>query len=295
MSERLTLVVCAYQMARELPRTIFTLSRAYQRAAQDLDYEIVVIDNGSSPPVDLAGLRAIASNVSVRRFDGADASPVSAINATVAQSRGDVIGLMIDGARMASPGLLAAQAKARAAEPDGLIGTLGFHLGQDVQMRSVAAGYDQAAEDALLDSVAWQDDGYRLFDVSVLAGSSVRGWYGAIGESNAVFLTRTLWERLGGFDERFRTPGGGLANLDFWERAVRIAPPLILLGEATFHQVHGGAATNGTAGDRRAMRDEYEAIRGRPYVFPNYTPVCVAPLGPPHPAAKVPPAPPRNG
>ena len=35
-----------------------------------------------------------------------------------------------------------------------------------------------------------------------------------MAESNALFMDRDLWLELGGYDERFTTPGGGLANLD---------------------------------------------------------------------------------
>ncbi|MCA2011140.1 glycosyltransferase [Cereibacter sphaeroides] len=259
---KLSLVVCAYDMARELPRTIQTLSRAYQRGIDGLDYEIVVLDNGSPEPVDEAALRAITGNLRVVRIDDADPSPVRALNAVVRETSGDLIGLLIDGARMASPGLLRNALQAHRCDADKIIGTLAFHLGPDVQMRSVPAGYDQATEDSLLASTPWREDGYRLFDISVLAGSSAQGWFGTIAESNAVFLGRTLWSRLGGLEERFQSPGGGKANLDFWRRAVAASDfmPWILLGEGTFHQVHGGAATNGTDEARRLMSEEYRQI-----------------------------------
>ena len=38
-----------YDMAREAPRTLHSLSRAYQRDIDDLAYEVIVVDNGSSP------------------------------------------------------------------------------------------------------------------------------------------------------------------------------------------------------------------------------------------------------
>ena len=44
----LSLVVCAYKMSRELPRTLFTLSKDYQRGIDDLEYEIVVVDHGAA-------------------------------------------------------------------------------------------------------------------------------------------------------------------------------------------------------------------------------------------------------
>src|SRR4029453_5975812 len=43
----LSVVVVFYNMRREAARTLHSLSRSYQRDVQDLDYEVLVIDNGS--------------------------------------------------------------------------------------------------------------------------------------------------------------------------------------------------------------------------------------------------------
>jgi len=101
-------------------------------------------------------------------------------------------------------------------------------------------------EDALLAAIHWPEDGYRLFEIAIFAGSCVGGWFRPIGESNAVFICRDAYIRLGGFDERFDLPGGGFVNLDFFRRAVlrEGSELVVLLGEGTFHQLHGGIATN---------------------------------------------------
>lgn len=85
-------------------------------------------------------------------------------------------------------------------------------------------------------------------------------------------MDRKLWHMLGGLDERFQTRGGGYVNLDLWERAVAVSDgiPWMILGEGTFHQVHGGAATNGTAQDRLVMAAEYQRIHGRHHTSPKY-------------------------
>jgi hypothetical protein len=156
--------------------------------------------------------------------------------------------------------------------PRAIVLTLGFHLGPEVQMKSVRDGYDQRAEDQLLERCRWTDDPYRLFEVSSLAGSSANGWLAPISESNAIFMRRELWRELGGFDERYITPGGGFANLDLLERAVGLPGCVVvtLLGEGTFHQVHGGVATNAPGGIPKQFAAEYQAIRGRPYRQPAY-------------------------
>lgn len=274
---KLSIVVIGYNMARELPRTIRTLAPACQRDISADDYEIIVIDNGSTQPFDADALRQLGPNISVHAIADAPPSPVQAINHGLALARGELIGVCIDGARMASPRLLATALEAARLHPRPVIGTLAFHLGPDVQSRSVANGYDQAVEDALLASVDWVADGYSLYTISVFAASSADGWLTIPAETNALFLTREHWQALGGYDPAFTAPGGGLVNLDTWARAC--ADPsgrvILLLGEATFHQVHGGIATNSTVSKWPMFHDEYVRIRGSDYVRPTGMPLLV--------------------
>ena len=59
-------------------------------------------------------------------------------------------------------------------------------------------------------------------------------------------MRREMWDELGGYDEAFASPGGGLVNIDTLVRALELpgALPVLMIGEATFHQVHGGVTTN---------------------------------------------------
>ena len=43
----LSVVVVFYNMRREAARTLHSLSRAYQEGIDDLDYEVLVVENGS--------------------------------------------------------------------------------------------------------------------------------------------------------------------------------------------------------------------------------------------------------
>lgn len=270
----LSVVLVAYNMAREIPRTVQSLSAAMQRGIAQDDYEILLVDNGSTQPFDEALCRRLAPNLRVIRVPDAGPSPVRAINMGLGQARGELVGVCIDGARMASPGLLAAARAAASIHPRVVVGTLAFHLGPDLQQRSVAKGYNQQVEDALLAASGWESDGYRLFDVSVFAGSSQDGWFVVPAETNALFLRRELWSELGGFDENFVGPGGGLANLDTWARACALpgAQVVLLLGEATFHQVHGGIATNSTTSRWDVFHEEFVRVRGHAYQRPRPVP-----------------------
>jgi hypothetical protein len=181
-----------------------------------------------------------------------------------------VKGLIVDGARLASPGLLAGALVAVRLADRSVVTAPAFHLGDAPHMRAVETGYDRSVEDTLLDGCGWRDDGYRLFGVSTPAGSSGRGLFGPMGESSSLFAPALLWDELGGMDERFALPGGGLANHDLYLRACGLpgAELTVLLGEGTFHQYHGGAATSRRFGWDE-MQADYTAIRGVPHRPPR--------------------------
>jgi hypothetical protein len=263
-------------MARELPRTLTTLSAAYQRDIAADDYEIVLVDNGSAEPVSASVLDGLGVPARLERIDPAPPSPARAANRGIELATGDLVGLIVDGARMASPGLLAtARLGARLADRP-VVSTLGWHLGPARHMQAREVGYDQSVEDELLAGIDWLHDGYQLFSASVLNGSSAWGWFEPIAESSALFLPRALWAELGGLDEAFALPGGGLVNHDLYLRACSLdgARLVTLLGEGTFHQYHGGAAT-GVRFGWEEMRDDYIRLKGEPYAAPTVEPLFV--------------------
>ena len=272
---KLSVIVIGYNMARELPRTIRSLSLAMQRDIDPGDYEVILIDNGSTQNCDENDLRRLLPGLVMYRMQNATVSPVPAVNFGLTVARGDLVGVCIDGARLISPGLLSKALVASQLHRRPVIGTIAFHLGPDVQMESVKRGYNQAIEDEFLARSGWEADGYRLFTIAAFAGSSAGGWFDLPAESNAFFLRAEHWRALGGWDEGFVTPGGGLVNLDTWARVC--ADPtgelIMLLGEATFHQVHGGIATNNLNPPWELFHEEYRRLRGRPYERPTRRPL----------------------
>ena len=270
----LSVIVISFNMTRELPRTLQTLSPKIQIDIDTDDYEIIVMDNGSTEKPTNEQLESIAPNISCYEFPNPTVSPVPAINQALKIAKGDIIGVMIDGARMASPGLLKGVLEAASNKSRPVIGTFGFHLGPDVQIKSCQRGYNQHIEDQILESLNWQENPYRLFDASVFAGSSRRGWMEMPAETNALFLRNHHWVELGGYDQRFTSPGGGLANLAIWKKLCDDPhnEVILLWGEGTFHQVHGGVATNSDKPRWNEFHEEYRQLYGCDFQIPQRQP-----------------------
>ena len=270
----LSIVVVFFNMRREARRSLLSLSKRYQLGVENLDYEVIAIDNGSSEPLDEAFVRSFGPEFRYHFFDTRSPSPAEAVNFGVRQSRGRQLMIMVDGAHICTPRVLWCAATMMADFPQPLVATASLALGAAptaVSGRTVppaeSAAWDQAAEDRLLDSVDWQRNGYDLFRVARSFNDSAMGWFGCMFESSCFAIPRSAYEQLGGFEQRFQSPGGGLMSLDFFRRA--LARPdlayILLLGEATFHQYHGGAASSAGPGGQHPwprFHAEYQSIRG---------------------------------
>jgi glycosyltransferase involved in cell wall biosynthesis len=267
----LSVVVVFFNMRREAERTLYSLTTAYQQGVSETDYEVIAVDSGSTEPLNKSWVESLQGNFGYYYIEPEHPAPCRAMNFGIARSRADKVVCAIDGARMLSPNMLSFMLRANALFEHPFVYTLAMHIGHELQNIAVTHGYNQAVEDALLASVDWREDGYRLYDISCLAASSKHGYAGLPDESNFFSVEKNVLQALGGFDERFKTPGGGLVNLDVFSRLF-LHPglePVMLLGEATFHQFHGGVATNIPLSQHpwKVFAEEYRAIRGTDFKF----------------------------
>jgi cephalosporin hydroxylase/glycosyltransferase involved in cell wall biosynthesis len=240
-----TFVVNFYNMQREAARTLTSLSSTYQREIGDLRYEVLCIDNGSDPPLDRAWVESFGPEFRLIRPEKILASPCAAINEAARQARGRYVAIMIDGAYVLSPGVFRETWDALEEAPGSVVGLRQWFVGGDQRWLS-QVGYTRRQEDMLFDKIDWPSDGYQLFKVSGPARESPNNWFDGLIESNCLFLSKALFHEIGGMNEGFAEAGAGFANLDLFLRAAEASgePVVVLLGEASFHQYHGGTTTN---------------------------------------------------
>jgi glycosyltransferase involved in cell wall biosynthesis len=284
---RLSIVLIVYNMPDQAEKTLYSLSPAYQQGVSEDDYEVIVVENHSDRL--LGHDRAIKHATNVRYFQRQETlrSPVNAINFGAEQATGSHISIMIDGARMVTPGVVRLALEAFRMAPHAAVSAPGYHIGHKLQQVAVNEGYDEKAEAKLLAGIEWPKDGYRLYDIAVLSGSCQGGFFRSNYESNFICMSMRKWQALGGMDVRYDDFGGGNANLDIYKRLLESpdTPFYLLFGEGSFHQFHGGVTTGTRKAERdviyKALDDQDRAIRGDDRAPPDVRPIL---LGSPHPS-----------
>ena len=261
----ITFVVAAYNMEPQLRRTLTSLSPGYQGAAPG-DIEVIVVDNGSSTalPEDLQ--REFPFISQVIRVDG-HASPVFALNQGIAQATREWVGLMIDGAHMVTPGIVSNLKGIATQLENPVINIPQYMFGDISQNLAPRLSLDEKyqREEQALRELGWPENGYSLFTNAVFPGETAfRHALDAI-ESNCLLARRSLLVETGGFDERFDEAGGGLANIELFERLIHRSDVtyVTFAGEGSFHQDHHGTTTSPRPKERQALvRGYFDRYRG---------------------------------
>ncbi|UOM37206.1 hypothetical protein [Acuticoccus sp. I52.16.1] len=278
---QISVVVIGYRMRRELPRTVASLAPAYQHLDPQ-HYEIELAEMPSDETLTEADRAGFPTNLRYTLESENFPLPV-AINRAVRRTRGTHVLICVDGARILSAGILQRARQTIRISQRAVMAVHGRHLGRRPQQVAVPDGTHSAAiEDGLLESIDFPNRPPQLFNVSCWAGSSRRGWFGPMAESCALMVPRELFEALGGYDEAITLPGGGLANCDFYTRVLseQGRPLVVPLGEATFHQHHGGTTTSAKVrGAGETLKAAFEQETGRPFVLaPERPPVYLGTL-----------------
>ena len=281
------LVVVVFNMPEQAKKTLYSLTSEYQQGVTEDDYDVVIMENQSPNTLPSDYVKSLPENFSYHLRDEAYPTPVFAANRGLKFCQRSHIALLIDGARMVSPGLIKNLLRGHRLQHNSVVSVPGYHLGSQLQQRSVEQGYGVAAESQLLASIDWPRNGYGLYDVACFSGSCAAGLFRSHSESNCLSLPRHLWTQLKGLDERFNHMGGGLVNLDLYRRACELpnVAHVLLVGEGTFHQYHAGVTTGGI--DRKAreslivqFQKQYEELRGKPFESPQTNPIFLGEIPP---------------
>lgn len=277
---QLSIIVVVYDMPRQALNTLISLSPDYQQGVQAGDYEVIVVENRSRRNMDVEAIAALPGNFRYFLRDEPGVSPAAAINFAFAQVQSPFVGLMIDGARMVSPGVVQYALMARRMTSEALVVVPGYHLGEHEQQFHLSRGYSEQLEQRLLEGIDWQRNGYRLFEISCLSGANPNGIFHPFMECNCLFLDVEVFRDIGQADERFDLPGGGALNLCIYRKAAMHphTRSVMLAGEGSFHQLHGGVTTSEVAERETILnrqREQLTELLGEPFRSPTVEPILL--------------------
>ena len=280
-----SIIVVVYDMPAQAQKTLISLGIDYQQDVGLDDFEVIIVENESPNLMDARFIESLPRNVHYYTRKETEGTPVHALNFGGSKARGSHICPMIDGARMLTPGVVKNILLGHRISESAVVSLPGYHLGDQLQQESVNTGYGLESEAELIRSIGWPEEGYRLFDIACFSGSCASGFFLPNSESNCISVPRGIWDKLGGFDVGFNLRGGGLANLDFYKRACEYPgiQHVIIPGEGTFHQFHGGTTTGGADHEVRAeyieaSKEQYRELRGEEYSSPVTKPIYLGQL-----------------
>jgi len=256
---KLSVIVIVYNMREQAMNTLHSLSPAYQKNIAADDYEVIVVENRSAHNLNETDIKKTLPNARYFLRDEQGVSPVHAINFAFQQCRAPMIGLMIDGARMLTPRVLEYVLMAKRIDENALVAVPGYNLGPVEHQLAAEHDYNETIEKQQLNNIEWQQNGYRLFDISSLGGANPTGVINPLLESNCVFASKTSFEKIGWADTAFTYPGGGSLNLHMFRSLGMLRETnhyFILPGEGSFHQLHGGVTTQDARQQSKQDREQ---------------------------------------
>lgn len=242
---RLSVLVIAYRMPRQVMNTLYSLSTRYQHSVAAEDYEVIVVENDSDAMCNAEEIAALEGNFRYFRRSEGGVSPVPALEFALQQSRGEQLGIILDGAQMLSPRVLEYVLMATRMVEDPVTTVPGYHLGESDQKEHLSSGHSEQVEIARLEELDWRNNGYRLFQFACFSSGNKAGYLQPMMESSALFCRRDSYINMGGCPPAFDQPGGGSVNLYLYRKLLmrETARLFVLAGEGSFHQFHGGVTT----------------------------------------------------
>ena len=161
-------VVIVYDMPTQAQNTVRSLLADYQLDARPEDYEVLIVENASANTMSRTFIDSLPPTFSYHLRQESQPTPIHAINYGIERARGDNICVMIDGARLLTPGIVKNTILGHRLSTRAIVTVPGYHLGFELQQIAVSSGYDVEREQALMKSISWPDNGYRLFEISCL-------------------------------------------------------------------------------------------------------------------------------
>lgn len=243
---KLSVVMLVQGTPRQSENAIFSLSAAYQRNVREQDYEIVVVETRSNEMLGRGRVEKIASNVRYFEHGHGGLGPNVPWKLGITKARAALVGVLLDGASVATPGVVEHALWASRIGERALYAVPSHHLRPVTLPARGRKQEGDGANLALLESVDWRKWGYRLFEIAIENEWPTGSPSDPIVDCSFLFCQRALWDEIAE-----RTANDGAEPFD---ELCRLEQTKLVVpwSEGTFHQYHAGIACRDER-DRQAL------------------------------------------
>jgi len=277
----LSIIIISYDMPRQLENTLYSLSTEHQQNVNDDDYEVIIVENCSNNTLSDLSIKKLPKNFRYILREECGVSPVPALNQGFAESKGETIGILLDGARMLTPRVIEHVLASNRMFKNPIVAVPAYHIGEH-EHENYNTGREKEEQELLKDS-NWKKDGYELFNHACNSIANPRGYFHPLMECNALFCSRESFKAINVGNDAFNLLGGGSYNLHLYRSlGLNTDQALVILpGEGSFHQFHSGVTTSKNQANRSTLLTQfneqlnshwggqYKALAREPILFGN--------------------------
>ena len=127
-------------MPDQARNTTLSLTHKYQHDVDPDDYEVILVENESESMMDPSYIETLPSNFRYIQRQESEPTPTHAMNYGAKQALGENVCMMVDGARMVTPGVVNALLMAHRLHPAAVVTVPGYHIGDELQQDAVDSG-----------------------------------------------------------------------------------------------------------------------------------------------------------
>ncbi len=259
-SVKISVLLFCYDIREEVINTLESLRNEYQNFDPSL-YEVLILENPSENNLSAKEIYNLPDNF-FYNLNTHKKSFTESLNHLSSKANGDYLLIIPDGANILSKRVLNYCYQAIKISSKCIVAFHSYNLGFAENGISKKDIHDSKKiekaflnemfpkfPDSLLNNASWAD-------------SSSSGSFSQMAESNCLLLTKQLWNKIDGFDQRLDSIEEGIANLDLYNRALENKDHKLffVLGEGTIHQLNSKKSANSFVKNFEKCKSEYFKI-----------------------------------
>ena len=259
-SVKISVLIFCNDIQEAIINTLHSLRHEYQNFDPNL-YEVLILENPSQNNLSANQIHDLPSNF-FYNLNTHKKSLTESLNQLSNQANGNYLLIIPDGAKILSKGVLKYCHQAIKISSKCIVAFHSYNIGvyQDDMEKNEVLHLKKIEKEFLKETFPKFAD--NLLNNASWADSSSAGSFFQMSESNCLFLTKQLWNKIDGFDERLDSIDERIVNLDLYNRVLENKDHKLffVLGEGTFHQFNSKESKNSVVKNFEKYKSKYFEI-----------------------------------